>query len=411
MDNLMDHLGPLLENEELVGELTVLPPLRPNAATKSDRLLALMDIYKVFIPNRSTVEVYNNLYLAVANSLEKKGTVDEAKLVNDAYLGRGNKKYGVIGGLDSFKITGTAGVGKTSTVNRCIDLIARKRVIVIGKTKREILPFLVVECPADGSFKSLLYSILQQVDKTMGSHYFESNSGRYITVDYLLSVVSVILINHVGVLVIDEVERVASESAKGATLINYLTQLVNQTDVGVCFVGNESANAFFSMREYMGRRTIGISVKRLDYGQFIGFCERIFPYQYTSEHAQLTSDIAQLLFKMTDGIPSMIVALFVEAQKYAILRDALMLTPAILEETYKASFQNVAPFIDRGKETKPKQRRREGSEELKGPTARRPGLEAPEHLFADCAKRSNKDIDVLISVLSKQIKVEFLKNE
>ena len=145
---------------------------------------------------------------------------------------------------------------------------------------------------------------MQQIDFQLNTNYFNSNSGRYITTDYLLNVVSVILINHVGVLIIDEIERVASSTAKGSTLINYLTQLVNQTNVGICFVGNESSNSYFSIKEYLSRRTIGISVKHLNYDEFNCFCDILFKYQYTVEKIQFNSDISQALFKLSNGIPA-----------------------------------------------------------------------------------------------------------
>ena len=84
----------------------------------------------------------------------------------------------------------------------------------------------------------------------------EANNKSTMTIDVLLSVVSKVLIIHVALLVIDEVERVANDSKKGDTLINYLTQLVNQSNIAICFVGNESTNKYFEQKEYMSRRTI-----------------------------------------------------------------------------------------------------------------------------------------------------------
>ena len=176
MNELKCQLNKLLVGEELNNCLSFLPEVKENFISKEDRILALLDIYKIFIPNNTSFEIYNNLYLAVVNSLEKKETIEEVKLINDSYFGR--KKYGIIGGLDSFKITGLPGVGKTATIHRCIDIIGGGRLLKCSKSKRDIIAFLVVECPADGSFKSLLYSILQQIDfqlnqNTQFPHHFQ----------------------------------------------------------------------------------------------------------------------------------------------------------------------------------------------------------------------------------------------
>ena len=98
--------------------------------------------------------------------------------------------------------------------------------------------------------------------------------------DVLLAAVSNVLINHVALLVIDEIERVANDSKRGDTLINYLTQLVNQSNIAICFVGNESANKYFEMKEYMSRRTIGLSIHKMKYDEeFYKFLKILFVYR------------------------------------------------------------------------------------------------------------------------------------
>ena len=204
MGNMASQLNDLLSGKDLIKELSSLPCLHTKLDSKKDRLLALLDVYKIYIPNKASIEIYNTLYLSILNSLEKKETIEEVELINDIGRNKNIKKYGVIGGLDSYRITGLPGVGKSATISRIIDVISDSKVLINHRLKREIIPALVVECPADGSFKSLLYSILQQIDLTLGSNYFVINSGKSITTDYLLNVVSIILINHVGVLIISD---------------------------------------------------------------------------------------------------------------------------------------------------------------------------------------------------------------
>ena len=101
------------------------------------------------------------------------------------------------------------------------------------------------------------------------------------TTDALLAAVSNVLINHVAILIIDEIERVANDSRKGITLINYLTQLVNQSNIAICFVGNESSNKYFESKEYLSRRTIGISIGKMDYDEYyFNFVRILFNYYY-----------------------------------------------------------------------------------------------------------------------------------
>ncbi len=237
MSELINQLEPMLEDKELIDSLTVLPTLKTNLRLKSERLMALNDVYKIFIPSKTTVDIYNRLYLSVINSLEKKNTINETKLLNDNYrLIKGLSRQGVIGGLDSFKLTGDPGVGKTSSIQRCISVITKDKIIKTIKPYREIIPILEIETVSDCSIKNLLYSILIKVDEKLETNFYISNNSQHTTIDLLLAAVSNVLTNHVALLCIDEIERVV-ENKKGITILNYLTQLINQSNISICVIG------------------------------------------------------------------------------------------------------------------------------------------------------------------------------
>ena len=350
---MKNQLNKYLSGNELINELTVLPEYKEGLTEVPDRLLALLDLYLIYIPSKTTIDIYNRLYMSLLNSLDKKSTMEEIKALNENYLvSKGLKRYGIIGGLESFKITGTAGLGKTSSVQRCIDIITGNKILINKNPYREVIPILFVECVADGSFKSLLFMILKEVDSKIGTTYFISNSKATITVDILLSVVSKVLILHVALLVIDEIERVANDNKKGDTLINYLTQLVNQSNIAICFVGNESANKYFETKEYMSRRTIGISIKKMEYDEsFYRFCEVIFKYQYVLNKIEFSAEYSRLLYKLSNGIPSMVISLFVETQREAIISGKEELSVDLFEQVFKNNFSNMLPYISLDKKT------------------------------------------------------------
>ena len=402
MDNLKEQLNKYLAGEELIKELTVLPPYREGLTDIADRLAALLDIYKIFIPSRSAVDIYNRLYMAILNSLEKKNTLFEVRLQNDNFRAiKGLKRYGVIGGLESFRITGTAGLGKTSSVQRCSEIIA-DRILTSSNPKREIIPVLFIECVADGSFKSLLYSILQEIDRLLATTYFASNKHVTTTVDALLAAVSNVLINHVAVLVIDEIERVANDTHKGITLINYLTQLVNQSNIAICFVGNESANRYFETKEYMSRRTIGISIHKMNYDDYYyNFVRILFNYQYTLRKVEFNAEYARLLYKLSNGIPAMLVSLFAETQRNVILNGEEELTSVAFEATFKDNFSTMAPYIKQDKTKVPiKKETVEANETV---------AIDKQNLLHSVRERSGKDINRFIGLLKDSVSVEYVK--
>lgn len=406
MDNIISQLNNYYVGDELIEQLTVLPEYNHNAITIPERLIALLDVYKIFIGNKTTVDIYNRLYLALINSLDKKNSLLETELINDNFrVIKGIKRYGVIGGVESFRITGTSGLGKTSSVHRCSDVITGNRVLICDKPYREIIPILFVECVADGSFKSLLYSILQEVDTKLGTTYFISNKHQTTTVDVLLAAVSNVLINHVALLVIDEIERVANDSKRGQTLINYLTQMVNQSNIAICFVGNESANRYFEMKEYMSRRTIGLSMHKMEYDEsFYNFLITLFKYQYTLNKIELTAEISRVLYRLTDGAPSMVVSLFVETQKYVILNGHEKLDVKAFETVFRDNFSNMIPYLN----LKPDERisRKKATPMIKESSG---STNEFDNLFSNVTKTTNKNIGMAISILKEKVNVEFIK--
>lgn len=402
MSELKDQLNKYLVGPELYKELLVLPEYKKDLINTGDRLIALLDIYKIYLPTKCTIEIYNRLYLSLISSLEKKNSILNVRLANDNFRTiRGLKRYGVIGGLESFKITGNAGLGKTSSVQRCSDVITGNRVIVADGV--EIIPILFVECVADGSFKSLLFQILKDVDQILGTTFFIANKKQTTTIDILLSAVSNVLINHVAVLVIDEIERVANESKNGETLINYLTQLVNQSNISICFVGNESANKYFERKEYLGRRTIGLSITKMNYDEFFySFVKTLFNYQYTLKKVEFDSEYSRLFYKLSSGKPAMIVSLFVESQKNAIISGKEIISYEQIEDTFKNNFSTMSSYIDKV-EIKLSSVKKD-----KVILEDKENVRSDNDIFNRVNKITNKDLERSIEILKEKIVIDYL---
>lgn len=402
MNELERQLNPLLVGDDLRKEMAVLPRFREEAETPAERMAAVADVYRVYVPTEESMEAYARMHMAVVGSLQRKGTAAEARLMSDNFrASRGLRRYGVIGGFEAFRITGEAGLGKTSCVERCAELISGGRTLKSNDPYREVVPVLIVECVADGSFKSLLYSILQGVDNAVGTDYLAANRKATATVDSLLSAASNVLMNHVGLLVIDEMERVANDSRRGETLVNYLTQLVNQAGVPVCFVGSESANRYFSSREYLSRRTVGISLRRMEYGkEFCEFAGTLLKYQYVARRAVLDGELARCLYSLSGGMPSMVVGLVAEAQRGAIMSGRETLDCKAFKDAFNRYFSNMAGYVG-ASERKPEPKGKSEPE-------RKEAAGTPDpHLFADVARSCKKDLETAVSILKGKVAVEF----
>ena len=159
MDNkIISQLPSMKSEKELYSALLNLPMYDGSICQSSatERLIALSDIYDIYIPSEMTYEIYSKLYLALLNSLKKKST--RAAVIQqgeNTKAIRNTEHRGILGGSDSFTVIGTSGIGKSTAIYKSIELITENRVIEINSPYTKIIPCLVVQCPFDSSVKGL----------------------------------------------------------------------------------------------------------------------------------------------------------------------------------------------------------------------------------------------------------------
>lgn len=299
------------------------------------RLMALSDMYKIYYPSRMSMEIYTRLHLALLMSLKKKNTMLAVKQQKENSLGMRTKEYrGIIGGSDSCSIIGTSGVGKSSAIARSIELVTDNKLIEIEEPYTKIVPILQVQCPFDSSPKGMLLEILRVTDEYLGSSYYRSGTRNGTTTDTLIGLVSQVCLNHIGVLVIDEIQNVI-KNRNGALLIGVLMQLINCSGVSIIVVGTPESISFFESETQLSRRLVGFQYKELlfdDY--FVELCEFLFRYQFTKYRAEPTAGMISWLYEHSGGIVANVVSLLHATQEIAILNGSEIMDMKNLNEAY-----------------------------------------------------------------------------
>lgn len=338
IEDITDNLPPMLSGKELISALSVLPEYDPEIvnASAAERLMALSDIYKIYVPSKMSQEIYSKLYLALIRSLQKKCTSAVMQQQRENFKAMQHKSYngGIIGGSDSFSIIGSSGIGKSASVFRAIQLMTDSEVIETENPYAKIIPVLVVQTPFDASTKGLMLEILRRVDEILGSKYYENAHRKKSTTDTLIGCVSQIALNNIGLLILDEIQNVCN-SKNGRNLVGSITQLVNNSGISICFVGTPECKEFFSKAMHLARRTMGLQYGSMEYGiEFIAFCKIIFQYQYMERHVEITDKIIEWLYEHSNGNVSMVVAILHDAQEIGILANEKELTLDLLEKAY-----------------------------------------------------------------------------
>lgn len=356
-NKVIKQLPEMLSGENLINKIQVLPKydrkFRENGSV-TERLIKLSDLYNIYIPSQMSIEIYNKLYLGIVRSLQKKGETLTIKQYNSTYKTiqniknkTGDQNYnGIMGGADSFTIIGTSGIGKSSTISRALNLIRANYIIEIEKPYTRILPCLIVQCPFDSSVKGLLVEILRKVDEQLGTSYFKSATiGNRTTTDMLIGSVSQICLNHIGLLVVDEIQNVVN-SRNGKNLIGSLTQIINNSGISICMVGTPESERFFEQAMQLARRSIGLKYEELNYdSQFKNICTILFSYQYTKKYSEISDQIIESLYQYSGGNISVIISLIHDAQEISLMNGREILDLISLEEAYKKRLSMLCNYI------------------------------------------------------------------
>ena len=109
-------------------------------------------------------------------------------------------------------------IGKSSAIQQALQLISGGNIIEFDDPYVKIIPCLQVQCPFDASPKGLLLEILRNVDEAIDTKYYERSRKSSDTTDILIGTVSQVALNHIGLLVIDEIQNVYGRK-NGTSLI------------------------------------------------------------------------------------------------------------------------------------------------------------------------------------------------
>ena len=358
IENFIKELPEMKSGEELIEELSIFPEYDDSIRQESQtiRLMRLSELYRLYIPSPMSTEIYAKLYLALLRSLQKKGTQVAIRQKYQNYNRIQNQDYrGIIGGSDSFTIIGTSGIGKSSAISRAIELITENKMIEIEEPYTKIIPCVIVQCPFDSSVKGLLLEILRKVDEALGSSYYKNAVRARATTDMLIGSVSQVALNHVGLLIVDEIQNVVN-SKNGKSLIGSLTQLINNSGISICMVGTPECNPFFEQAMQLARRSVGLQYQSMAYdAYFESFCKILFEHQYVRHKTEITPAITEWLYEHSAGVLSIVVSLIHDAQEIAILSGKEILDMEMLNQAYdqRLSFLHsyIQPSISQRKQT------------------------------------------------------------
>ncbi|MCG5076244.1 ATP-binding protein [Paraburkholderia tagetis] len=251
----------------------------------------------------------------------------------------------------SMSLIGVSGTGKTRSLRR--SLARYPQVIWHPEHQMYQIPWLIVECPHDGSVKQLCLSFFKNVDKVLGdTNYARRFGGKGMTNEgRLAEVAQIACVHNIGVIVFDELQHIRPAGPLGIEkMLNFFVTMVNLSEAPVVLVGTMSAQHLLQIDFRQARRGAGLGglvwprFERDKEWEYL--MKSLWRYQWTKNKTDFSTDVADVLYERTQGIVDLAVKLYVLAQYRAMANKMEVVTPALLNEVAEEEFKLLKPMLD-----------------------------------------------------------------
>ena len=257
----------------------------------------------------------------------------------------------------SVSVLGCSGVGKTCAVTRILSLypqVLKHKGSRIGTELIQIV-YLRVECPHEGSVKSLCINCIAAIDQVTGENFSRWAHGRHSIEELKARLSQLLTIYHVGLLVIDEMQNIMASRQNRDLLFNFLVSISNTLCVPLMFISTPKIGKFMELYFKTSRRFGSFGTFKWDWlkntpdnhSDWDAFIGELSQYNVLMDEKQTMSDeVKNAFYYYSQGVPDILLKLFVLSQKKAQVLHEKQLSPELIAATFKDYFSAVAPGIN-----------------------------------------------------------------
>ncbi|REL31286.1 AAA family ATPase [Thalassotalea euphylliae] len=264
----------------------------------------------------------------------------------------------------SLTLIGVSGCGKSTTLNRILamypDAIYHEKYNFIQ------IPYLIIQCPFNGSLKNLCLNFFRALDRVINSNFEKKYTRNRLSPDVLLTLMAQAAnSNAIGLLVIDEIQRLSQKrSDDREDMLEFFVQLVNVIGIPVVLVGTPKARPIFEVELQSARRsagfgslfwspmknlpaTVDLKTGKTRPSEWIAFTDKLWRYQWLRKRDEVISDeIRDCWFELSQGVLDIAVKLFVLAQMRAIATRKECISVNLLRQVYQDELKPVHLVLD-----------------------------------------------------------------
>lgn len=188
-----------------------------------------------------------------------------------------------------------------------------------------------------------------KIDELLGTDNFKRYVSRNLSVDAMLPLMGKVVQNiSLGMLVIDELQHLNRNGVN--QIMNFFVTLINSFGVPIVFVGTPASYDFLQNELRIARRVTGngeIIWNNMDKdSEFKLFMNGMWKYQWTKKTVPLSEDMIDLFYDKTQGISDLVIKLFANAQKKAIINGKEELSLDLISKVADEEFKLISPMIN-----------------------------------------------------------------
>nr|WP_242032484.1 ATP-binding protein [Coleofasciculus sp. FACHB-64] len=247
-------------------------------------------------------------------------------------------------------LIGPSGMGKSTNFQNILNLYPQ--VILHPEYSVYQIVWLKVDCPHAGSLKGLCTDIFLAVDRLLGTNYFKKFGSSRNSEDYMLAQVAQIAhTHHLGVLVIDEMQNLATARRKSSDMLNFLVKMDNTIGIPVIRVGTNEAFPILQGNFRNARRGTGegsvIWDRMINDDEWYFFMDGMWEYQWTKTLVPFSDEINEVFYDESQGIIDIAVKLYKIVQWRAIsIGGKENITIDLIRQAAKDGLYLVKPMLD-----------------------------------------------------------------
>ena len=366
---LIEALPPILDSDEATRELSFYPVYDDSMrkAPNHIRYHLIQNSLRFFSPLDIHIDLERRFSCLFRVGLTDRDPTDENTWSNiqnkiERLESKSRSQYGSANKYQStaavgFSIIGISGIGKSQTVERILKLYPQ--IIFHSRYKNKNfthiqLVWLKLDCPFDGSIKGLCYSFFLSIDNLLGTTYFDKYARTARSTDEMLPHMARVAANHfIGVLVIDEIQRLSKAKSGGAEkMLDFFIQLVNTIGVPIVLVGTYKAlpilnGALSQMRRGAGQGDLVWDRMKFD-EQWELLVEDLWEFQYFRKPCRLKDNLnlSKALYEESQGITDLAIKLYMFSQELAISSGEEKLSTSIIRSAAKTKFSLLQPVLN-----------------------------------------------------------------